>query len=97
MKTFKRTCNKLNKILENRPENQKEFIDKINEIIYNEVFLCGGDLYWNRELFIDCGTDDELCRKMIHTNKVMFVPAVDPVEHPGITLTYKPEFRKTDY
>ena len=53
-------------------------------------------IYWNRELFIDCGTD-ELCRKMIHTNKVMFVPSDDSVEHPGITLTYKPEFRKTEY
>ena len=64
MKTFKRTCNKLNKILDNRPESQSEFIDTINEIIDNEVFQCGGDLYWNRELFIDCGTDDELCRKI---------------------------------
>ena len=96
MKTFESTCSKLNKILENRPEKQDEFITKINEIIDNEVFRCNGELYWNRELFIDCGTD-ELCRKMIHTNKVMFVPSDDPVEHPGITLTYKPEFRKTKY
>lgn len=97
MKTFKRTCNKLNKILNNRPDSQREFINTINEIIYNEVFQCGGGLYWNRELFIDCNADDELCRKMIHTNKVMFVPADDPFEHPGITLAYKPEFRKTEY
>lgn len=96
MKTFKRTCNKLNKILDNRPESQSEFIDTINEIIYNEVFQCNGGLYWNRELFIDCDGDDELCRKMIHTNKVMFVPSDDLIEHPGITLTYKPEFRKTE-
>ena len=97
MKTFESTCNKLNKILENRPENQDEFIAKINEIIYNEVFQCGGGLYWNRELFIDCGADDELCRKMIHTNKVMFVPSDDLIEHPGITLAYKPEFSKEQY
>jgi hypothetical protein len=97
MKTFKRTCNKLNKILENRPESRSEFIDTINEIIYNEVFNYKGGLYWNRELFIDCGTDVELCRKMIHTNKVMFIPTDDPIEHPGITLTYKPEFRKEQY
>ena len=69
MKTFESTCSKLNKILENRPEKQDEFISKINEIIDKEVFGCNGDLYWNRELFIDCGSD-ELCRKMIHTNKV---------------------------
>lgn len=96
MKTFESTCSKLNKILENRPEKQDEFITKINEIIDKEVFECNGDLYWNRELFINCGSD-ELCRKMIHTNKVMFVPSDDPVEHCGITLTYKPEFRKTEY
>jgi hypothetical protein len=97
MKTFKKTCNKLNKFLENRPESQIEFIDTINEIIYKEVFERNGDLYWNRELFIDCGADDELCRKMIHTNKVMFVPSDDPIEHTGITLTYKPEFSKEQY
>ena len=96
MKTFESTCNKLNKILENRPEKQDEFIAKINEIIDKEVFGCNGGLYWKRELFIDCGSD-ELCRKMIHTNKVMFVPSDDPVEHPGITLSYKPEFRKIEY
>ena len=88
MKTFKRTCNKLNKILENRPENREEFIDKINEIIYNEVFQCGGALYWNRELFIDCNCDTDKCREMIHRKDVMFEPTYDPVEHPGITLCY---------
>jgi len=97
MKTFESTCNKLNKILENRLENQDEFIAKINEIIYNEVFQCGRSLYWNRELFIDCNADDEICRKMIYTNKVMFIPSNDPIEHPGITLTYKPEFSKEQY
>lgn len=97
MKTFKRTCSKLNKILEDRPEDQHEFIDTINEIIYKEVFQCGGRLYWNRELFIDCGADCELCRKMIHTNKVMFIPSDDLFEHPGITLTYKPEFSKEQF
>ena len=93
-KVFKSTCDKLNKLLENRPESKREFIDAVNEIIYKEVFQCNGSLYWNRELFIDCGTNDELCRKMIHTDKVMFVPSDDPIEHPGITMTYKPEFSK---
>lgn len=97
MKTFKRTCNKLNKILENRPESKSNFIDTINEIIYKEVFQCNGNLYWSRELFIDCCGSDELCRKMIHTNKVMFCPSDDPFEHPGITLTYKSEFSKEQY
>ena len=93
METFKSTCTELNKILEIR----EEFIGKINEIIYKEVFQKGGSLYWSRELFIDCETSDELCRKMINTNKVMFVPTDDPIEHLGITLTYKPEFSKEQY
>ena len=97
MKTIESTCKKLNKILENRPESKNEFVSKINEIIYKEVFEYNGGLYWNRELFIDCGADDELCRKMIHTNKVMFVPSDDPIEHPGIMLTYKPEFTKEQF
>lgn len=88
MKTFKRTCNKLNKILENRPEDREKFIGTINDIIFNEVFSKGGSLYWSRELFIGCDGNDELCQKMIHTDKVMFVPSDNP-EHPGITMTYK--------
>ena len=91
MKTFENTCNKLNKILENRPENQDEFIAKINEIIYNEVFQCGGNLYWSRKLFIDSNFDTEKCREMIHRNDVMFRDTKDSVEHPGITLCYKSE------
>ena len=48
MKIFESTCNKLNKILENRPEKQDEFIAKINEIIDKEVFGCNGGLgkFW---------------------------------------------------
>ena len=91
MKTFIRVCNKLNKILDNRPENKVEFIDKINHIIEEEVFSKGGDLYWERELFIDSNFDTEKCREMIHRSDVMFRDTKDPVEHPGITLCYKNE------
>ena len=45
MKIFESTCSKLNKILENRPKKQDEFITKINEIIDKEVFGCNGGLY----------------------------------------------------
>lgn len=45
MKAFESTCNKLNKILENRPEKQDEFITKINEIIDKDVFRCNEGLY----------------------------------------------------
>ena len=89
MPKFNRVCTKLNKILDNRPEDRKEFIQKINDIIFTEVFNKGGNLYWDRELFIDCNCDSELCREKIHQTNVMFRDTMDPIEHPGITLCYK--------
>ena len=88
---FQKVCDELNKILENRPEDRKEFIDKIDDIIYKKVFNKGGNLYFDRELFIDSNFDTEECRKMIHRTDVMFRDTKDPVEHPGITFCYKSE------
>ena len=85
---FQKTCDKLNEILSDLPE---DYILKINLIIDKEVFYEGGGLYWDRELFIDCYGDDNLCKKLLrtHPEQVMFEPTFDPVEHPGITLKYK--------
>lgn len=94
MKPFKITCLKLNKILENRPERRDDFIKALNTIIHNEAFNCSGGLYWNRELFIYCRANTDLCRRMIYTYKVMFIPSDDQVEHSGITLIYKPGFNR---
>lgn len=96
MKTFESTCNKLNNILSDLSE---DYILKINLIIDKEVFYEGGGLYWDRELFIDCYGDDNLCKKLVrtHPEQVMFVPTGDPIEHPGIKLAYKPEFSKKRY
>lgn len=87
---FQKACNELNKVLSNRTEN---FVSIINDIIYKKVFQKGGNLYWGRELFIDCNADDELCREMLktHPDDVMFVPTFDSDEHPGITFCYKSE------
>jgi len=87
---YQKVCDKLNEILENKTE---DFIDKLNEIIYNEVYKEGGELYWNRQIYIESNFDEEQCRKKIRSEKVMFEPNEDPEEHPGITMTYKPEFR----
>ena len=94
MNTFIQTCNKLNNILDNRPENRDEFIKAINEIIFNEVYQKHGSLYWDRKLFINCNCDDELCRKEIDSQYVMFRATEDPEEHPGITLTYKDTYNE---
>ena len=89
---FTKVCNELNKILDNRPESKIDFIDTINDIIYKKVFQKGGDLYFNRQIWIECNCNEDCCRRLIHTTKVMFKPTLDPVEHPGITMCYKPEY-----
>lgn len=85
---FQKACDALNNILQNKPDN---FVDLINDIIYNKVFRKGGELYWKRELYIDCDCNTEKCREKIHETNVMFKPTLDPVEHPGITFCYKTE------
>ena len=92
-KEYKKVCDRLNEILGDKPDN---FIDQVNDIIYEEVFQKGGDLYVNRQLYIENGFDIEKAKKLIktETGKVMFIPSDDPAEHPGITFIYKPEFRR---
>ena len=86
---FQKACDTLNNILQNKPNN---FIDLINDIIYNKVFRKGGELYWQRELYIDCNCDMDKCREKINADDVMFEPTFDTVEHPGITFGYKKYF-----
>ena len=88
VKFQKVVCDELNKVL---ADNKEDYVLIINNIIDKKVFQNGGSLYWDRELFIDCGADDNKCRRMIRTNPddVMFRPTFDSIEHPGITLTYK--------
>lgn len=85
---FQKVCDELNKVLNDKPE---DYVLIINLIIDKKVFNRGGSLYWDRDLFIDCGTDDNKCRRLIRTNPddVMFRPTFDAIEHPGITFTYK--------
>lgn len=85
---FQNVCDELNGVLDDR---QGDYVSTINDIIRKKVFNRGGSLYWDRELFIDCYGDDNLCRTLIRTqpDEVMFIPTFDPVEHPGITFKYK--------
>ena len=90
---YQQVCDRLNSILDSRPD---DFIDQVNDIIYEEVFQKEGDLYVNRQLYIENGFDTDKAKKLIRTEtgKVMFIPSDDPAEHPGITFIYKPEFRR---
>ena len=54
MKT-KRICNKLNKLISEKKEG---FIDEVNKIIY-ELYQKGGEMYWNREVWINNNCDDK--------------------------------------
>jgi len=85
MKT-KRICNKLNKLISEKKEG---FIDEVNKIIY-ELYQKGGEMYWDRDVWIDNNFDDKRCRDLVRkTDKVMFVPSDDEQEHPGIVIKYK--------
>lgn len=92
-KEYEKVCDRLNEILNDKSDN---FIDQVNDIIYEEVFQKGGDLYIHRQLYIENGFDTDKAKKLIRTetDKMMFIPSDDPTEHPGITFIYKPEFRK---
>ncbi len=85
MKT-KQICNKLNKLIS---EKKESFIDEVNKIIY-ELYQRGGEMYWDREVWIDNNFDDKKCKDLVrYTDKVMFFPSDDPGEHPGVVIRYK--------
>lgn len=85
MKT-KRICNKLNKLISEKKEG---FIDEVNKIIY-ELYQKGGEMYWDREVWIDNNFDDKKCKDLVrYTDKVMFFPSDDEEEHPGVVIRYK--------
>ena len=84
---MKRLCNKLNKIISEKKEG---FVDELNKLIEKNVFAKNGELMWDRAIAIDCNCNGiEMRRLVIETDLTMFVPSDDPVEHPGIKVTYK--------
>lgn len=79
-------CKEMNKIFDRRNEN---FIDELNAVM-DKVFALGGDLYWDRELYIDCNCNNEEAQKLVRTSEnIMFKPNDDPTEHLGIVVCYK--------
>lgn len=83
---MKRLCKKLNKII---AEKKEGFIDELNKLIA-DLYEQGGEMYWDRDIFIDCNGDDERMRDLVRkTDSVQFEPSDDPVEHPGVVIRYK--------
>ena len=85
---FKSVCKKLNKILS---ERKKDFIDKINKIVEEEVLNKGGNLYFDRDVYMKCDCDDEKVKNYVRESRhIQFEPTDDPDEHPGVTVRFKP-------
>lgn len=84
---MKRLCNKLNKIIS---EKKDGFIDELNKLMYEQVFQKGWQLYWDREIFIDCNGNEKTMKDLVRkSDLVKFEPSDDPTEHPGVVIRYK--------
>lgn len=89
IKVGKRICNKLNKLI---PCKTQEDIDNLKSILedifeHDDNDLYYNQIYWDRELYIDCGCNFDNCKKMlIYSDKLMFEPSEDPKYHPGIDI-----------
>lgn len=92
-KVGKRICNKLNKLI---PCKTQEDIDKLTSMLedilaHDDNDLYYNQLYWDREVYIYCGCNSDSCKEMlIHSDKLMFEPSDDQKYYPGIRVTYKP-------
>ena len=75
-------CNAMNQIIKENKE------DSLNEVM-RKVFQDGGNLYWNRDVFITCNGDDEKMKELARTSlDVHFEPSDDPQDHLGVVLHY---------
>lgn len=78
-------CNAMNQIIK---DNKEDRVDRLNAVMY-KVFQDGGNLYWNRDVFITCNGDDVKMRELARTSlEVHFEPSDDPQEHLGVVLHY---------
>lgn len=92
---MKPLCEQLNSLI---PIKGKEDRDKINALIADmQSKVPGFSLSWDRELYIDCGCDDEKVRLCtLHSGNVHFEPSGDPTEHPGVVVRYISNLHRFD-
>ena len=89
-KYFSDLCEKLNTLIPCK--NQKD-IDEMTNLLQDMVDFPSQvkpQIYWDREVWIDSGFNDEVCMNMlIKTDKLYFEPSDDITEHPGVWVKYK--------
>ena len=89
-KYFSDLCEKLNALV---PCKSQEDVDKMTALLQDMVDFpsqAKSQIYWDREVWIDSGFNDEVCMDMlIKTDKLYFEPSDDLTEHPGVWVRYK--------
>lgn len=92
---MKPLCDQLNALI---PIKRKEDKDRINALIADvQSKIPDFNLSWDRELYIDCGFDDEKVRLCsLYSGNVHFEPSGDPTEHPGVVVRYISNLHRFD-
>ena len=89
-KYFSDLCEKLNTCI---PCKSQKDVDKMTGLLQDMVNFPSQptpQIYWDREVWIDSGFDDDKCMDiLIHTDKLYFEPSDDMTEHPGVWVKYK--------
>lgn len=81
-----KACDRLNEVISEKKEG---FLDVVN-LIMNQIYQEGYEMFWDREIFIDCNGEDKKMRDLVrYSDKVMFESSDDPDEHPGVVVRYK--------
>lgn len=75
-------CDKLNQLIEEKPEG---FKDEMNKLVEDVV------IYYDIDTYIAYNFNGEKIREAVtKTDNFMFRPTEDPEEHPGITICFRP-------
>lgn len=89
-KYFSDLCEKLNVLI---PCKSQDDVNKMTKLLQDMVDFPSQvkpRIYWDREVWIDSGFNDEICMDMlIKTDKLYFEPSDDLTEHPGVWVKYK--------
>ena len=89
VKETKRYCRELNRLL---PCKTQDEVDECARLL-DEYFskFEGAHLFWDTELWIDCGRDATVARqKLMYSNQCKFYPSENSILHPGLFVKYKP-------
>ena len=88
-------CDSLNALIPIKSDEDK---DKMNALIAEvQAKVPNFNLYWDRDLYLDCNANsEELRKRTLHSGMVHFEPSDDPEEHPGITVRYISHMHRFD-